>query len=81
MIGKIRKRDKALEARLKAIDNYLEKNDLRKKQIKLLNGNYKWRYAETEKYDEVDMYKNKNRYQVIDEIKQELNHEKAEKEI
>ncbi len=74
IISKIRKRDKVLEMRSKAIDNYLEKNDLRKKQIKLLKGNYKWRYAETEKYNEVDLYKNKSLYQVIDEIKQELDY-------
>lgn len=71
IITKIRVKDPVIESGLKEIDNYLERNDLRKTQARLLHGNYKWReWKKFEKYDEVNFLKNKSLNQVIDLIKQ-----------
>jgi hypothetical protein len=70
MIDKVRKIDAVIEARLKEIDDYLERNDWRKKQCKLVHGYYKWGgWKEHEKYNEKSMFKNKSLYQILDLVK------------
>jgi hypothetical protein len=69
MIDKIRKRDVVIEARLKAINNYLEKDFLRVKLNKLLYGNNRWHWKEGEKEKEKSPLKNKSVERIIDELK------------
>jgi hypothetical protein len=70
MIDKVRKIDAVIEAMLKEIADYLERNDWRKRQCKLVHGYYKWgRWKEHGKYNEKSMFKNKSLYQVLDLIK------------
>jgi hypothetical protein len=73
MIDKVRLRDEWLEARLKQIDNYLERNDYRKRQTKLLHGSGKWKcWKSGEIYDEVNPLKNIPLCQILDQVKNEL---------
>jgi hypothetical protein len=73
MIDKVRVRDEALEARLQQINNYLERNDFRWIQIRLLNGNCKWRHwNDFEKYDETNPFRNWPLERVLDSLKEEL---------
>ena len=69
MIDKIRKRDVVIEARLKAINNYLEKDFLRVKLNKLLYGNNRWHWKEGEKEKEKNPLKNKPIERIMDELK------------
>jgi len=58
-----------MESRLKRISDYLERNDYRKKQSRLLHGYYQWKgWSEFEKYDEADPFKNKPVERILDEI-------------
>jgi hypothetical protein len=69
MIDRIRKIDAELETRLDEIDEYLEKNNYRGKQIKLVHGRG-WRSRsglEHEKYNEENPLKNKSLSRVLDE--------------
>lgn len=72
MIDKIRIKDAELESRIKAIDNYLEKNDYRRRLNKLLNGDAgnHWRKYETNE-KEAYCYKNKPMTAILDLIKAE----------
>jgi hypothetical protein len=71
MITKTRVTDAILESRLEWINNYMERNDLRKKQAKLMHGNYEWKdWRNFEKYNEVNMFKNKSLQQIMDMIKE-----------
>jgi hypothetical protein len=73
MIEKVRVRDEALEARIKAIDNYMERNDFEKKQARLLRGHYKrgrcW--SDVEKYDEMNPFENWPLERIRDSLKEE----------
>ena len=70
MIDRIRTKDALLESAIKVLDNYLERNDLRKKICRLIHGHYKYRkYEKEEKYNEVDEFKNKSLLQIIDLVK------------
>jgi hypothetical protein len=70
MIDKIRVKDALLESEIKVLDNYLERNDLRKKMCKLIHGHYKHRnYEKDEKYNEVNEFKSKSLIQIMDLIK------------
>jgi hypothetical protein len=72
MIVKVRIRDEAMEARLKAIDNYLERNGLEWTQIRLLRGNCKWRHWDkSEKYNEVNPFKNWPLERTLDRLKEQ----------
>jgi hypothetical protein len=74
LIDKVRIKDSILEARIQGIQNYLERNDLRGKQVRLLKGSWKrWRCnKEFEKYNEVNQFRNKSLLEVLDLIKQEV---------
>lgn len=73
MIDKVRVRDERLEARLKQIDNYLERNDYRNRQTRLLHGSGKWKcWRRGEKYDEKDVYKGRPLHEIIDQVKNEF---------
>lgn len=70
MIDKVRVKDAELESKIKTIDNYMERNDLRKRQRKLIDGYYQYRYGkEFEKYDEVNEFKSKSLVQILDSIR------------
>ncbi|NOT91652.1 hypothetical protein [Ferruginibacter sp.] len=70
MIDKVRIKDAELESKMKLLDNYLERKDLRKKQSRLVHGHYKHRYyKEFEKYNEANEFKNKSLIQILDSIK------------
>ncbi len=68
MIEKIRIKDAVLESQMKEIDNYLCRNDYRKRQRKLVYGYYQYNWKPVEKYGEADPYKNKSLLQVLDLI-------------
>lgn len=70
MIDKERIVDGALESRKKQIENYLEKNDLDGRQMRLLFGSWKrWSTnKEFEKYNEVSLFKNMSLLQILDLI-------------
>lgn len=71
MITKVRAKDAVLESRLKQLEDYLENNDLRKRQHRLLYGRYQWRgWRGFEKYNEVNSLKNKSLQQILDMIKE-----------
>jgi len=70
MITKVRINDAILESRIQGIGNYLKRNDLRKRQHRLLNGNYQYRWKEFEKYNEVNEFKNKSLQQIMDILKE-----------
>lgn len=69
MIDKVRIKDAFLESELQRIENYLERNDLRKKQSKIVYGygKYRWRKDLT-KHKEIYKYKFKSKNQVLDII-------------
>jgi hypothetical protein len=72
VVDKTRKTDPVTEARLKEIDEYLERNSYRPILTKLLDGN-NYRYWETgEKYNEVSPIKNKPLQKILDEVKHEM---------
>jgi hypothetical protein len=69
MIDKVKKRDEVIEARLKWIAYYLERNDYRKTQSRLLHGHYQWnRWKEFEKHNEVNPFENKPIEEILGEI-------------
>lgn len=71
IIDKVRDRDEVIESRLKQIDIYLERNDYRKRQFKLIHGHHRWRYRDYEKPRYVCAYRNKNLVQIMDLITDE----------
>lgn len=71
MIDKVRKRDAELETKLKSIQNYVEKNNLTGRQMKLIHGHYPWNKRDFEKYNQISIYKGKNLCQILDAIKDE----------
>lgn len=70
MIDKIRIKDAELESELQQIDNYMERNDYRKRLVKLLDGGcgYK-RWKDVEKHTELNLYCNKSLVQTLDLIR------------
>lgn len=72
MVNRIRIKDAALESEIQLLDNYMERNDLRKRQSKVVSGFYKYRhYHDFEKYNEVDAFKNKSLVDIQDLIRLE----------
>ena len=72
MIDKIRVKDSLLESEMKALDNYLDRNDLRKRQNKLLRGYHKYKWRDLgEKYKEVNEFKDRSLTQILDQVKNE----------
>jgi len=70
MIDRIRIKDALLESEIKVLDNYLERNDLRKKMCRLVHGHYKYKDCqEDEKYDEASEFKSKSLTQILDLVK------------
>ncbi len=71
MIDKVRIKDAVLESKIKLIDNYMERNDLRRIQMKLLDGSWKgWsNNKEVEKHNEVNEYKNKSLIEILNSVK------------
>jgi len=75
MITKVRERNETTETRIKAIDNYLVKNDLEWTQLKLTRGSCKWRHRDFEKYNEADPFKDWPLKRILDNIKEESSKE------
>jgi hypothetical protein len=72
MIDKVLRTDSLIESRLEEIDNYLERNDYRKWQARILRGNYKWNNLKGTRNDkERNVLKNKSFHRVLDEAKKE----------
>jgi len=72
-IDKKRKVDSELESRLQQMHNYLERNDYKKRQSKIVHGYTKyrhWREEEIEK--EKYVFKNKSLNQILDAIQEEV---------
>jgi len=70
MITKMKKRDEIIASRVNRIAVYMERNDYRKRQAKLLHGSYKWtRWRDFGKYDEANPLRNKSLQQILDELK------------
>jgi hypothetical protein len=58
---------------LKQINNYLERNNYRKRQTKLLHGSGKWKCRKREeKYDEKDTFKDVPLHGIINQIENEI---------
>jgi len=73
MIDKIKLMDEALETRIKEINSYLERNDFRWAQTKLLYGNCKWRHCnDFEKQKETYLFKDWPLERVLDGLREEL---------
>ena len=73
MIDKVRIKDAELESKLQIIDNYMERNDHRKRQDKLVHGYYKHRcWMLIEKHNEVSPYKHKSLVQIQDSMMLDL---------
>lgn len=72
IIDKIRKRDPVLEARLKEIGGYLERNNYRPVLLKLLEGNNYHNWNVGEKLKEKNLLKNKPLQKILDEVKNEM---------
>lgn len=72
MITKARVKDAVLESKIQEIDNYMEKNDHRKRQIKLLQGGNRWRYGKDEQNEkQIDPLKNRSIQNILDQLKNE----------
>jgi hypothetical protein len=71
IITKVRVRDEVMEARMKAIDNYLERNGLEWKQVRLLYGNCKWRHRDWKKCDEAYSFETWPLERILDKLKEE----------
>lgn len=72
MITKTRERDEVLEARLKAIGNFLVRNDWKWTQMRLMYGSCKWRHFEDKiKHDEEYLFKNWPLERILDRVKEE----------
>ena len=76
IIDKARIRDHELEARTRDIENYIEKNDLNGRRIKLVYGKaYRWwKSVSDEKYNERSPLKNKPITRILDELKYDTIH-------
>lgn len=72
MITKVRIKDVVLESRIEGIRNYLQRNDYRKRQTKLLYGSSRWRYWKAEESkNKKNPLKNKSVQKIMDELKDE----------
>jgi hypothetical protein len=72
IIDKVRIRDVELESRIKQVDNYMERNDFRKRQQRIMHGNYQnWRYFDFEKFSEKNALKNQPLQRILDDLKDE----------
>lgn len=71
MIDRVRIKDSAIESRLHEISDFLERNDYRMKQTKILNGDCSHGWYEGEKTKEKYYLKNKSIQQIMDETRQE----------
>jgi hypothetical protein len=70
MIDKVRKQDPELDAKLKEIDTYLERNGFNKIQDRLLDFSYKWwKWAGVKKHTEMNWTKNKPLTEILNELK------------
>jgi hypothetical protein len=70
MIDRLRIKDALLVSKLRVLQNYMERNDLRKRQGKVVHGYYKYRhYHEVEKHNEVNYFKSRSLVQILDSIK------------
>lgn len=73
IIDKVRIRDEALEARMQQIRYYMERNDYRKRQMKILYGGSKWRhYGENYEYYNGKSIKNRPVRDIVEEGKEEV---------
>lgn len=72
MIEKVKIIDGELESQIKWIENYLERNGLNGKLLRLLHGSDRWRIRWSgPKYNEENFLKNKSFAQVLDYINEE----------
>jgi hypothetical protein len=66
-----------MEARIKAIDNYIERHDLKWTQLRLIDGSCKWRHFEDKvKHDEANLFKNWPTERILDSMNEEKFNEK-----
>jgi hypothetical protein len=71
IIDKVKKWDAAIDARLKQIDNYLDKTQYGHRMDRLVRGRGKWkRWPGDIKVKENDVFKNKSLSQILDMIKE-----------
>jgi hypothetical protein len=71
MITKVRIRDAVLESRIRSLENYMIRNDLRKQQSKALSESYKYVYWKREgKCKEKNPLLNKPLVRIVDEAKE-----------
>lgn len=70
MIDKVRINDATLESELKQIDNYLERNDYKKRLCKVMHRSYRYNeWKPKVKYNEAYEYKNKPLNEITDLVK------------
>ncbi len=70
IITKVRIKDAVLESKIARLKNYLQRNDLEKKQSKILNGDYRrTHWMRNQKRGETNPLLNKPTLKIIDEMK------------
>lgn len=69
IIYKVKKMDAAINKRIAEIDNYLKRNDYKKRQQKIIGGRYRY-YHFVDKYIPNNDFKNKPVTRIIDMIKE-----------
>jgi hypothetical protein len=74
MITKVRIKDAILESKIATIENYMKRNDFRKRQRKILDGysQYRFNYIKFEKYNETNRFKNKPIWRILEDLKEEM---------
>jgi hypothetical protein len=72
MITKVRERDEVMEARIKEIDNYLERNDYEGMLARLKHGSYRYKeWKNFGRYDEVNPFMNWPFERILDRLEEE----------
>jgi hypothetical protein len=72
IITKVRIKDGELESKIDRIENYIKRNDFRKRQEKITRGYFKYKYWDNlEKYNEINPFVNKPLIRIMDELKAE----------
>ena len=72
IITKMKIKDGILESEIRRLENFMDQNDLRKRQERITRGYFKYRYwKDPEKYNEIDPFLNKPILRILDELKAE----------
>ena len=72
MITRVKANDSLIEARMRELDSYLERNNLKWKQIKLLEGNCRRRHRDWDNYKETYAFENWPLERILDQLIEEL---------